>query len=222
MEKISIVNLSKHKTDECNNFALNFSAALSQNNKKVLLVATDFSPTYLSQFNINANTITKTKVIPPFVLYKVNNNFHLLLLVLPELRNQIKSTADLAGALVKQMRVFNDNYDYLVVSFNNKWEDLDSSFNAIKENSRVFYLNANETTTDAFRSLKLTDKCYFVLDQYVGDNKNHMQAYASLNKIIRKHELIVLYESNDIVCYQLKDPKSLNSTRMLGWIKRVY
>ena len=222
MDKISIVNLSQNKIEECNNFALNFSAALAQNNKKVLLIATDFSPRYLSEFDINVDTVTKTKVIPPFVLYKINNNLHLLLLVLPELRNQIKSTEDLAAALVKQMRVFKDNYDFLVVSLNNKWEDLDTSFNEIKEDSRIYYFNANETTTDSFTKLKLSDKSYFVLDQYVGDNKNHMQAFTSLNKILKKNELIVLYDTDGIICYQLKDPKSLNSVNLLAWIKKSY
>ena len=222
MDKISIVNLSKNKIEECNNFALNFSTALAQHNKKVLLVATDFAPAYLSQFNINVDTITKTKVIPPFVLYKVNSNLHLLLLVLPELKNQIKSTDDLANALVKQMRVFKEDYDYLVVSLNNKWEDLDNSFNGLKEDSRVYYFNAFDVNTNSFTNLKLSDKSYFVLDQYVGDNKNHMQAYSMLNKILKKNELIVLYESEEIICYQRKEPKSLNSTRLLAWVKKSY
>ena len=222
MHKISVVNLSKNKVDECDNFALNLSTAISQTKKKVLFITTDFAPKYLNEFEITDSTVIRTKVIPPFVLYRVNDNLPLLLLVQPNQKNQIKSTTDRANAMVKQIKVFKDNYDCLLVCLNNKWTDIDSCFASIPNDSCVYYLNASDADTTSFINLKISQKSFFILDQYVGDNKTHMTAYAQLTKILKNNEMIVLPNNNSNTYYQAKEPKSHNAVQLLSLSKKIY
>ena len=92
----------------------------------------------------------------------------------------------------------------------------------MQNDSCIYYLNAKDIDTSSFAKLKLSPNSFFVLDQYVGDNKTHMTSYASLMKILRKNEFIVLSNDNHDAYYQAEEPKSPNAIQLINLSKKIY
>ena len=92
----------------------------------------------------------------------------------------------------------------------------------MSNDSCIYYLNANDVNTSSFTKLKLSPNSFFILDQYVGDNKSHMTAYVSLTKILKRNELIILQNSGFDTYYQAKEPKSRNAILLLCLSKKIY
>lgn len=233
METIIILNHNPKATQAQSYFAINFATGLVNKHQKVLMFSTILSPKYFNKIKTNIDINKGVKSIATFKFYQYQKDLDILMFGTDTNQNvKVNNIDEVLRLLKRQLKLIENEYDYIVVDYKNQWSKLDDFFIKNKKITLINFLEYTKNTkfeilnnsSDFINHYNINIFKYpFAISNYDGFDKKCLQLYSSLKTQYQIKQLFYFNESfNQQINFIKHKPWSKNSIILETLINKIY
>lgn len=233
METIIILNHNPKATQAQSYFAINFATGLVNKHQKVLMFSTVLSPKYFNEIKTNIDINKGVKSIATFKFYQYQKDLDILMFGTDTNQNvKVNNIDEVLRLLKRQLKLIENEYDYIVVDYKNQWSKLDDFFIKNKKITLINFLEYTKNTkfeilnnsSDFINHYNINIfKHPFAISNYDGFDKKCLQLYSSLKTQYQIKQLFYFNESfNQQINFIKHKPWSKNSIILETLINKIY